>query len=572
VARELRFAETFAADARAGAVLTHAAETLFALRDERAPAVAQQVLKRQPPAADEQRRVAWTVVAHSAFDGGRFGEAEQAYREVLALTPAAAPARAALDERLAAAVYKQGEAARGAGDLKGAVAHFERVAALAPGSSVQATAQYDAAAAQIALKDWAGAARTLEDFRQRHPQHPLAAELPPKLAAAYLALERWGPAAGELERVAASLADPAAARDALWQAAELHARAGDKRAAARVYERYVAQYPQPLEPAVEARDRLATLAREAGDAKAALAWTRAVQQADRDAGGARTDRTRLLGARASLALAEPVFQAYRDVRLVKPLQRQLKLKKTRLEQALQACAQVADYAVAEAVTAAAFHSAALYEDFGQALLKSERPKGLKKAEREQYDVMLEEQAFPFEEKAIELHAANARRAADGVYDAWVRRSFDALAKLQPARWAKAERGALAKSLADWEAAPPTDAAGWTALGVARREQGRFAEARSAYERALALQPGHADALLNQAILHDLYLGEGAQALPLYTQYLARQPGGDTTVARWVADLQRRFPAAVPATAVPAAPVTTAAPVAVSRAQPPKETR
>ena len=34
-------------------------------------------------------------------------------------------------------------------------------------------------------------------------------------------------------------------------------------------------------------------------------------------------------------------------------------------------------------------------------------------------MLLEEQAFPFEEKATELHEVNARRAADGIYDKWV---------------------------------------------------------------------------------------------------------------------------------------------------------
>ena len=73
----------------------------------------------------------------------------------------------------------------------------------------------------------------------------------------------------------------------------------------------------------------------------------------------------------------------------------------------------ADYGVAEVTTAATFHTAALYQDFGKAMLASQRPKKLSKAELEQYNVMLEEQAFPFEEKATELHEVNATRAADG---------------------------------------------------------------------------------------------------------------------------------------------------------------
>ena len=54
-------------------------------------------------------------------------------------------------------------------------------------------------------------------------------------------------------------------------------------------------------------------------------------------------------------------------------------------------------------------------------------------------MLLEEQAFPFEEKAIELHEVNARRAAEGIYDEWVKKSFAALAELRPVRYGKAER-------------------------------------------------------------------------------------------------------------------------------------
>jgi hypothetical protein len=53
--------------------------------------------------------------------------------------------------------------------------------------------------------------------------------------------------------------------------------------------------------------------------------------------------------------------------------------------------------------------------------------------------MLEEQAFPFEEKAIEVHEINARRTVDGVYDVSVRDSIKALGQLRPARYNKIER-------------------------------------------------------------------------------------------------------------------------------------
>jgi tetratricopeptide (TPR) repeat protein len=545
VASALRFAAAFPKDPRTGPVLAHAAERLFALNEApRATAVAQQVLALDPPAEAAQRRVAWTVTAHAAFDRGAFDEAERAYAQVLPLLPERDAARADIVERQAAAIYKQGEKARAAGQAREAVAHFARVASVAPASRVHAAAQVDAAASLIGLKDWAAAARTLEDFRQQNPTHPLAVEVPAKLAVVYLEQQQWGLAAAEFERIASSNGDAEVARGALWQAAELHAKAGSRPNAARVYERYVQQYPQPLEPAVEARWRLATMAREDGQSVRALQLAREAFQADQAGGSARTGRTRTIGAFAALELAAPAFEDYRKVALVEPLARQLKLKKAKMESVLQAYGAAAEYGVAEVTTAATFRTAALYHDFGKALLGSQRPKKLKKAELEQYNVMLEEQAFPFEEKAAELHQLNARRTVDGLYDEWVQGSFKALAELRPARYGKVERSEGSVDRAELERAlqtRPQDAALHGQLGIVLRREGRFAEAKAAYEKAIALAPASATPVLNLAVLTDLYLQQPAQALPLYERVQALLPAQDAQVGKWIAELKSRKP-------------------------------
>lgn len=537
IASAQRFAQAFPGDARSGAVLTRSAEQLYALGDgEQAAAIAQQALALQPP--PEQRRTAWTVIAHQAFEQARFAQAEQAYGEVLALTGERAPGRAQIAERQAAAIYQQGELARTAGDARGAVSHFARVAGLGTlgaTSAVRASAQYDAAAALIGLKDWDAAARALEDFRRQQPGHALQAEVAPKLALAYLELGRSSLAAAEFERVAAQTGDATLARGAAWQAAELHQQAAAQAApkssllaqAIKAYERYLAQHPQPLEAAVEARWRLAALTKQDGQAARATAWVKDVQQADANAGEARSARTRTLGGQATLLLAEPALDAYRKVALVEPLQRQLKLKKQKMEELLRVYAAAAEAQVAEVTTAATFHTAAVYQDFGQALIASQRPKKLNKLELEQYNVMLEEQAFPFEEKAIELHENNARRSTQGLYDEWVKRSFVELAKLKPVRYAKLERD---------------DGAPLNQRGIALRKQGQFDAARDAYEAAISADPQASAPLMNLAILHDLYLGDSTKATALYQRCLELSPGDASTLGKWLAELKARKPA------------------------------
>jgi len=96
------------------------------------------------------------------------------------------------------------------------------------------------------------------------------------------------------------------------------------------------------------------------------------------------------------------------------------------------------YNVEEFTTASTYRVAEVYATLGKDLLNSERPKGLSEVEIEEYDLLLEEQAYPFEEKAIEAHSANIDYVKKGVYDNWIKRSFAALGELQPARYAKSE--------------------------------------------------------------------------------------------------------------------------------------
>lgn len=556
----LRFAAAFGSDARTGSVLANAARQFDALGDgPRALEVARQALALQPPARAEVRRVAWVVIAHQAFDGktqAQAEQAEQAYGEVLALTPEGTAGREAFVQRQAAAIYRQAELAREQDRVRDAAAHFARVANLPPlaaTTTLRASALYDRAATLIALKDWPGAAQALEDFRRLHAGHTLQAEVPAKLALVYLELGRGSAAAAELERVAAAMQDVTLARGVLWQAAELHQQAARDApsgsaplaTAARTWERYLQQHPQPLEPAIQARWQLAALAQQDGQPAKATVWLRAVQQADAQGGEARTPRTRSLGGQAALQLATPLLAAYQQVALVEPLQRQLKLKKARLETVLQAYAEAAEVGALEVTTQASFLTGALYQDFGNALLKSQRPKKLNKAEREQYDVMLEEQAFPFEERAIELFETNARRTATGAYDEWVRRSLAELARLKPARYAKTERGAVTHAdVAALQTAlqhQPAQPALLNQLGIAQRQQGQFAAARAAYEEAIALDPAALEPRLNLAILLDLYLGDAAGAQAQYQRCRELSPADAAQLDKWLAEIKTRKP-------------------------------
>ena len=175
---------------------------------------------------------------------------------------------------------------------------------------------------------------------------------------------------------------------------------------------------------------------ELQDTKKRQYWLQRMIDANASAGSQQNDRTKYLAASATNELADIPYKDFASLPLSLPIKQSLQRKRTALEKALKAQESVLSFGVAEFTTQASFRIGDIYAQLSRDLMKSERPKNLDADALEQYDLLLEEQAFPFEEKAIQIHQANAQRASKGIYDQWVRRSFEELAKLLPARYRK----------------------------------------------------------------------------------------------------------------------------------------
>ncbi len=436
----LKFCDIFPKDSRRASVLTEAADQLLQLKEVgRARGAALQVANLKPPAEKKLRRTAWTIAAHAAFEQQDYQAAETAYQQALSLTPAKDKEKKALEERLAASIYQQGTTLRSQGDNKGAAQAFMRIGKQAPKASILATAQYDAAASLIAAGDWAGSIKILEAYKAKYPKDKLIPEVNSKLAVAYMETKQPLKAAEELATLSTQAESPELRREAAWRSAELYEKAGKSTKAIAAYKHYVKTFPAPLDQAMEAGQKLVDLYHKRGESGKRDWWMKRLIKLDADAGKQRNDRTRYLAARSSLRLAEANLQSFHSIKLKAPLEKNLKLKKERMQTAIKAYKKAIKYGIAEVTTGATYQIAKMYQQFGNALMKSERPKGLSAEELEQYEILLEEQAYPFEEKAITLFESNIEGVTNGIYDEWVRKSFEALAKLIPGRYAKKEK-------------------------------------------------------------------------------------------------------------------------------------
>lgn len=435
----LKFADAFSGHEQVPNVLTNAANDLYELK-KYAPAIdaARKMIARYPHSHSGLRRSAWSVVAYASIEVEDFVGAERAFTQVLALTPKGDEKRRALIDGLGAAVYKQGEVASRREDYEAALEHFARVKETGASSTILISAEYGAAVALIGMKDWAQASANLEAFRKRHSGHRLAGDATRQLAYVYNEIGEIKRSAAEREKLAATAEDPAIARDELLTAGDLYRQTGALGDAARVYEQYVGKYPEPIDINMDTRQLVADMRKELSDDANYYAQLEAMVAIARDVGDDANDRIRLLAANAALALAERRFDQFAQLQLTQPFERSLPLKQDAMDLAIAALEGIVNYEVAEVTAAATFYIAETYMNFSQALLDSERPAGMSQTELNSYELLIEEEAFPFEDQAIEVHVANYEFMLTGVYNAWIQKSLDALAVLLPARYAKQE--------------------------------------------------------------------------------------------------------------------------------------
>jgi len=438
------FVNNFADDPRASDILYRRMQQLFTLkRYDLAIAAATKLLDWHLKVPSDKRLASYLVTGHSQFALQHYALGETTYDQILELLPANDRRRLDIRDRLAASIYKQGEQNVSNNFLPLAVNDFLRVLAKTPESAIRINAQYDAATYLLEMQQWQQGIGLFEDFRRRFPQDRLTASIQDKLIMAYQQNNNWQQAADELLVLHQANPQSDEGRQALYVAAQYLHKINNRQQALEAYRTYAHSYALPFAEANEARFIMSEFYVASQESSKRRFWLNKLIQADTQAQQSpdieRTERARYLAAMASNVFADDTLYLYKKIKLTQPLKASLAKKKTALNNALDAYNKTLDYKMEEFSTSANFSIADIYHQLAKDLMTSSKPKNLNALELQQYDLLLEEQAYPFEEKAIDIHETNARRSWQGSYDTWVQKSFSALEKLLPARYNKPEK-------------------------------------------------------------------------------------------------------------------------------------
>lgn len=428
-----RYAQLYPNDKQTRSILTHAAELAFKKKLYKNSIELAALLPGDSSGHTQIR--AKTIAAQSYFKLGQYAQAEQTYLNLLPGTSKNSKNFKNLVNNIALAIYKQGEKAVSTNKKQAATRHFKRIADIVPSSKFAPTGLYDAIAIYMKNKKWPEAINSIEKFKSLYPRHKYLGKLTQNLSVAYLNSNQNLKAAREFEKLSTVNSDAEVKKTALLQAAKLYEEKQNFQSAIRSYSTYAKNYKNPYSQYVETLNKLFRLNVQIDQHKTAVLWRNKIVQEDkRISNKNKTDRTKFIVSKAFLSKAVENEARYNNYQLKRPLKLNLKRKKRAMQAAVRLYGQASSYKISETSSQATYSIASIYYNFSKALLNSELPKGLNKNEQEQYKILLEDKAFPFEEKAIEFYEHNMEHTRDNIFNDWVKSSYAELKKLYPARY------------------------------------------------------------------------------------------------------------------------------------------
>ncbi|MFT7338527.1 MAG: tetratricopeptide (TPR) repeat protein [Marinobacter maritimus] len=438
-----RFTEHYASDPRGPGLLADlAGRWLEAGNNNHALGYAARAVKH-PQATPETRYAGWVVTANVRGNRAEYGLSERALRETLELTSGPSATDAMKHEasnhrqQLATAIYRQGEQAAASGQTAIAVAHFQRIETVLPGSSTAIKGRFDAANTLLRASEWQPAIKELDRFRTDYPRDALTPEISEKLVWAYTSSGQPALAARELMSMANNPGGrPSQGQERIWG---YRLRAAELFHAAEVYEQRNALYGNYLATGSVAKDadehiRLQTMRHRLIETGSdAARWRAELVSAELESSW-HSEQTLQWAARGSLVMGAEAAAEFAGIMLSIPLETSLERKQLAMEKAQTHFRNAESLGGSVVLPESMFRRAELHRTMARDLMASTAPVELNELEQMQYRMLLEEEAYPFEERAIALHSDNHQRITTGGFNVWIEKSLGVLVELHPGRY------------------------------------------------------------------------------------------------------------------------------------------
>lgn len=326
-------------------------------------------------------------------------------------------------ERLAQVRYMLAEASLKDGRLKEAAGKFSSAFSTMPGSPTGEASLIKLGYINMRQRDYGGLDSTIDLLSKTYPASAMANSF---IVEAGRWIEVLKPlAAGAYFEKASVNAASGDARTLVAAAVDIYEKNGEYGRAEEALKGYLSGGRHNGGDEPEIRLMIAGAQMKAGRKEAAAALAGLVSQRGRIDDG--------VVARATLMLTNSRAREYLDLKLTQPFEETFDKKTRHLNNFLREYSEAAKFKAPELLPEIYFRMGALFENFRDSIVRSERPGGLTKEQMDEYGFLLEEKAYPYDEQAVKVY----ERCADAVrrhslHDEWSDRCFARLADIRPA--------------------------------------------------------------------------------------------------------------------------------------------
>jgi len=380
--------------------------------EERARRVAAEVegSRSATPAQTAQARL---ILSESALFEGDLATARSESSIVLSDPSAGVDGGARAKDLYLLSSLKEAEGKETAGDPLGAAAVLEEISVRFPGAPEVPIYLLRAMRLYAKGGDPEGAIRSGLRFRKDFPRREEAAEVASVVGPLFEEKKAFNEAGDLYEAVAERFPKGEGAPRFLFHAARLAEEHGPPGAAEKRFNAYRARYANPRWKWTYATLYTGLAGWQRGETKASIRlMEEGLRKADAGVEEEAPGEFAELAGKVRIAIGENWAEQFRKTRLLVPLDKSLAIKDRFFRRALGAFEKAESEAPLEVALQASLLSGDLFVEYGKAILDSQRPKGLKGDDREEYEGALRDRARSFYERSLDRYTGALDRLED----------------------------------------------------------------------------------------------------------------------------------------------------------------
>lgn len=373
------------------------------------------------------------MVAQCYLKMGKYQQSEKWFNNLADAFPDSAHVVTRSKKLVASAKFKHAETLKKQGKATRAAVEFLKLAFSTKDEQIAKAAIFEAGGQFEEAEDITKAIRAYERMLEEQPNVSFKDELLMKAALLYEKKQDWIHAAEKYMRVANECRTSQFASRAMLAAANCYEQLELWFKCKNTYRQFVQQFPNANpDQIIEALYKIGEISYNQNDFSNAMTEFQTTVNKFKEFKRGRKSVEDYLPAKAQFMIGEIIFEKYKQIKIVPPLEATMKRKTTFLQEAIKNYVEAGKYQIAEWTTASLFKTGMTFEELAESIKNAPLPAEYNNNEEDKqaYLDAIGKQVIAAKKKAIDVYKANLGNAIkNNIQNEWVDKTKEHLEKL-----------------------------------------------------------------------------------------------------------------------------------------------